>query len=419
VSSDRGDRGNEGSLWLFVAALAFSPYYIVANDLLGRPTIAGKAVLLVAVSGSMVIVSAIHWRYLLRRLGGVLLIGVWLAAAIVLYVKQLVYGIALDLLAYRFAFVGVVYGCAALPFVRSPASVRLLRRVLLWSCVVQAVLGIIHSKYFPYIVTGIPLTDSGQAIYVLPPGSSAFRENGTLISANLYGAVLVLGLFILFAGAGRLRGRTLLRVLAPAALLWWAIALSGSRLALAGGLLATGYALTRSAPAGVAAIAVPAAFAALLLSSVPARVEERFAIEGSGGRGAMLVRSFELATQRFSSAVVGPTPTEAASATTATGQILSDNSYVSLVFDYGWPFALLLIWYFGLIWSSIVTMRGWVLVTSCFVAVQFAITNAIYWDPFLMFAGATLLVVDALHRPVLGAGATVAIGARTAATERA
>lgn len=402
--------GGRGSFVILLIALAFSPYYIIAHELLGRPTIAGKALFLAGLTGSMVGIFLYHSRYIIPRLGGVLLVGLWLAAAVLIWIKGYVYGIDLDVFAYRFAFVAVIYGCVALPFVGSVRNVRILRRVLLWSCTVQAVLGIIHSLYFPFIVTGIQLDDSGQAIYVLDPGMGGYRENGTLISSNMYGAFLVFGLMLLFANAPKVNARAFFRIAPVGALLWWGILLSGSRFALAGAVLATGYFLIKSTAPVFAVLAVPAALALFLTSPAMARVQERFAVEGSGGRGAIVTASAELATRRFSSLLLGSTTEEEAAVTTSAGRNISDNSYASLALDYGVPFMLALLFYLGLVWSSIVRLTGWTLLTALFVAGQFAVTNALYWDPFIIYAGTTLLVLDAQRRnakhptPVVGQG---------------
>lgn len=387
------------SFYLLLFGVAFSPYYIIAHELFGQPTLFGKALFLAALTTIMIGLFIYHASYLFRRLGGWMLLLVWLSATIILSLRSIVYGVGLEFFTYRFAFLVFVYGCVALPFVRSAECARILGRVLLWSCIVQAVLGIIHSIYFPYIVTGITLDDSGQAIYVLDAGAGGgYRENGTLITANMYGAFLVFGLILLFVKTPRLTRRSLLRVAPLAGLLWWGIALSGSRYALGGAALVTGYFLIKSTPSYVFTLALPVAVALFAASPAVARVQQRFATEGSGGRVAIASTAVDLATKRVSSLMLGVPSAEEAATRTAGDQILSDNSYASMVLDYGLPFTLLLLFYLGLVWSSIVRLKGWVLVTVLFIAGQFAITNALYWDPFLIFAGATVLVVDAMRR---------------------
>lgn len=382
------------SFYTFVTAVAFSPYYIVAHELLGRPTLFGKALFLVGLTAAVSALFAFHARVILRRLSGELLLGVWLAAIAVLLVRSIVYNVPIDLFVYRFAFLGFVYVFVALPFAQSPQFAPALRRVLLWSCIVQAVLGIIHNRYFPYIVTGVPLDGTGQAIYLVKPGMGGYRENGTLISANMYGAFLVLGLVLLFVPVRKLTVSSALRVGPVAVLLWWGVVLSGSRFALGGAAITTCYLFLRSAPGYALPIVLPIAATMFLTSSAMTRVEQRFAAEGSGGRVAIATVSAELATRRLSSLLVGVPAAEQASARTASGQILSDNSYASLMLNYGLPFTLLLLFYVGIAWSSVVRIQGWVVVVLVFIAAQFAVTNALYWDPFVLFAGATVLVVD-------------------------
>lgn len=386
------------SFYLLLFGLAFSPYYIIAHELLGRPTLFGKALFLVTLTTIMIGLFVYHAGYMLHRLGGWMLMLVWISAVIVLSLRSLVYGGAIDLFGYRFAFLVFVYGCVALPFVRDADCVRILRRVLLWSCIVQAVLGIVHSTYFPYIVTGIALDDSGQAIYILDPGQGGYRENGTLITANMYGAFLVFGLILLLANTPRLTRQSLIRVGPLAGLLWWGVILSGSRYALGGAALVTGYFLIKATPSYISSLVLPIAVALFAGSSAIARVQQRFASEGSGGRAAIASAAINLATRRPSRLLLGVPSAEEAAARTSENQILSDNSYAFMVLDYGLPFTALLLFYLGLVWSSIVQLRGWVLVAALFIAGQFAITNALYWDPFLMFAGATVLVVDAMRR---------------------
>jgi hypothetical protein len=387
--------GRSWSFYILLLGLVFSPYYIIAHDLLGRPTLFGKALFLVGLTMAIVGIFAYHGRYFFNRLGGSVLLFVWLVAGLVLSLRSVMYGGGIDFFAYRFAFLGIVYGCITMPFIRSMECARILRRVLVWSCVVQAVLGIVHSLYFPYIVTGILVDDGGQAIQILDPGAGAYRENGTLISSNMYGAFLVLGLTLVFAKTPRLTRSALLRVGPLAALLWWGIVLSGSRYAIGAAAVVTGYFLLKSVPNYALTVVLPVAVALFAFSPVVARVQERFAVEGSGGRVAMAATSLDLVTKRMSSLILGVSPAEAVAARTASGQILSDNSYASMMFDYGLPFTLLLLFYLGIVWSSIVRLRGWVLVTAFFIAGQFAVTNALYWDPFILFAGATVLVLDA------------------------
>jgi hypothetical protein len=395
------------SLYLLVFCLAFSPYYIIAHELLGQPTLFGKALFLVMLTAAIIGIFVVHAGYIIPRLGGWLLFTVWLCATVVLSLRSEFYGIGLDFFAYRFAFLVFIYGCVALPFVCSPTRIVVVRRVLLWSCVVQAIIGIIHSRYFPYIVTGIPLDDSGQAIYVLDPSLGGYRENGTLITANMYGAFLVLGLILLLANVQRATRRALLRQGPIAALLWWGIALSGSRYALLAAALVTAYFLYRTVPRYVFVIILPAA--ALIFASSPAfvRMERRFAAEGSGGRVAIAAATLDLGTRRVSSLLLGAPPEEEYAARTGTGQILSDNSFASMMLDYGLPFTLVLLFCLGIVWSALVRLSGWVLVAAVFIIGQFAVTNALYWDPFLLFAGATLLVVNGMRgQPVSASRAT-------------
>jgi hypothetical protein len=349
------------SFALFLGVLAFTPYYIIAHFLLGQPTLLGKSIFLALVSVTVIGLFVWHAGFTIRRIGGSSLLVVWVAAALVVFLRFLIYG-NLDAFSFRFAFLVFVYGFVALPFTQSPWQAMWLRRVLLWSCILQAVLGIIHSIYFPYVVTGIEQVGEGQGITVLDPGQGGFRESGTLISANTFGAFLVLGLILLFAGSGRLRAHSMPRVGVLAGILWWGLILSGSRYAIAGGAMVSAYFLIRSVPRVLSPLILAAAAALFFSSDAVARIQSRFAVEGSGGRVAKTALAVQLATEGYASLLIGVRTDREQEARTSGDLMVSDNSYASMVLDYGLPFTLLLLCCIALMWSVILRADGWVFV---------------------------------------------------------
>jgi len=301
-----------------------------------------------------------------------------------------------DFTGERFPILVFVYGCMTLPFMSIPARARRVRQLLIGGCIVQAAVGVIHSLFFPFIMTGVLLEDSTNSFKVLDPGSGALRESGTLISANTFSGFLVLGLLLIAAQATRPQVRFTLRTIPVVALLWWGIALSGSRYAIGVAAMITGYWIAKSAPRWAAPLLLPIAIAIFLATPTAANMRERFAHEATGGRGDVLATGTNLVLQSTTNLLAGATLEDQLAAHTDEGQIISDNSYLEMILTYGLPVALLLILVIGWVWSDLVAMDGWVLATALVIAGQFAVTNALYWDPYILCAGATMLAVDAI-----------------------
>jgi hypothetical protein len=397
---------------MLLFAIAFAPFYIIAHIFLGQPRLLGKSLFLALWTISVVGAFASHMRGNFRRLGGLTIFALWFAVAMIVFLRFLRDG-AMDLTSVRFPVLVFVYGSAALPFVKSSLRATIIRRLIFWGCVLQALIGVVHSLFFPNLVTGIQIDDSGELFYVLDPGQGGFRESGTLISANTFGIFLVFGLILLFAGVPRATLRSSLRIVPVAALLWWGIALSGSRYSIGAGALVTAYYVWRCAPRWAIPVLLP--FAAILFFQSPAvgGMRARFASEGSGGRTAILTAGSDLALARTSNLLLGATLEDQFNTHTNTGQIISDNSYLQMVLTYGLPVTLLLVFMVYSVWTRWVTMKGWVAVTALTIVGQFAVTNALYWDPFLLYAGALLLVVDRLPDRGSIAGGTESGGTST------
>ena len=379
---------------LLIGALTFIPYFIWAHYLLGNPTIFGKAVFLTAITVVLVTTFVLNIRRVVSALGGTWLLTLWAFFATVLVLRSLLYneGIA-QAVSARFGFLFFVYVCATLPFVDDARRRAVLRRVIVWNAVVQASFGIVHRLYFPYVVTGIAIDDSGQGIYFLDPGLGGYRENGTVLSANTYGAYLVLGLIFIFARIRTLDLRAIIRLGPIIGLLYWGIALSGSRYALGSALLLTIVFLLRSLPAFVSPGALVLALVVALSSDTFSRVQQRNADEGSGSRGAKTALALDVVAGNISSVLLGPPNAEIEAARTPDGEPFSDNSYASILLACGVPLAAFFFCFTAIVWSSLVRMRGWVAVTAVFVLGQMAVTNAIFWDGWIVYAGATLLVL--------------------------
>jgi hypothetical protein len=141
-----------------------------------------------------------------------------------------------------------------------------------------------------------------------------------------------------------------------------------------------------------------AAFAALVMSQAFGYMRERFAAEESSGRGPKTVLAFDLASRGAVGVAIGLPTAELQAGSFGDSLTISDDSFAEMVLVLGLQLTLFLPCYVAIVWSSVLRFSGWVSVTVMFLIGRFAITNAMYWDPFLIYAGATLLVVSVPRR---------------------
>ena len=126
---------------------------------------------------------------------------------------------------------------------------ELMTSIIIINVIVQAVFGIIHTYYFPHIVTGIALDDSGVGLYVVEQGEGGYRENGMLIGANVFGNFLTAGVFLMLYTLKKKSIQGKLFLLVSIFLTIWAIYLSGSRYALSMALFICLFYFFKSIPA--------------------------------------------------------------------------------------------------------------------------------------------------------------------------
>ncbi len=312
---------------------------------------------------------------------------------IVAFTRSAVYFEDINLAQYRSFFLVVVYS-VSLKLLLSDADFKSkISKILLFNFVAQAVIGIIHSLYFPHIVTGIELDNSGAKFYVLDPGEGGFRESGLLIGSNVYGNFLVLGIFLII---GHLRGATIFRLfflLFSAFLIFWAIYLSGSRLALANGFLISFVVIVRHF--GIKYFSVPVIFALLvvLTTSVFDNVIERTESHGSGGRVEKAELAINMLSDSMTSMFLGPSLAVLANTKTFDGLQFSDNSFMHLALQHG--VFISIVCFIVVFYSVARNVKGSVVsILMCYyIITTLYFNNSILWDIWLLYAIAVMYIL--------------------------
>jgi hypothetical protein len=318
------------------------------------------------------------WRTPLTPMqaGGLLALAfVWL---IVLASKTAMFGETVDFLRERYLLLFFIYSAVLRYIAVDPRSRNKLAALLIAATCAQAVFGILHTHFFPYLQVE-PDTSGDLGITLAQDEGSG--ENGTLLVRSIFGDVLVCGQFLLLSE--RRMSFTMRAVLMGA--MFYAVTLSGARYAqIWSALLTAGLFINRkmdrAAPVVLAAI-VLAGIGMALTGWTPFELHSEFRTDqDSGGRGEKLGLVVQVLSNYWPlSAFIGVPQAAALTAVSATGTVISDDSYGEIVMDFGLP-GLLLFMTCLLAWIVRWPMSILSTLMLIFLLGNFAITNSVYWD---------------------------------------
>ena len=387
---------------LFVVALATYPYVFVLNLFLSIQVPGGKNLYVALETMTMVLVVVANWR----RVGphvGVVLATVFFGVSFIVLLRVLAFNDPLLTLAFtsRLPNTFLLYACVCWAVMQDPAVRGVVQRVVVANSLIQAVLGIVHDTWFSHFLTGgnVALMNGGEALWMIAPRGSRFRETGGLISASLYANFIILGMFVIVF-APRRSPRTLDRrwLLDGIALIvmMYGLSLSGSRFPIVAAMVLVAIHLLRhvSIRAAVPMIAALAATGLLMLPFVM-NVLNRFRVEGSGGRVTKAEIGWQLLTETPARLLLGA-PLQAQDTATSGGLGLSDNSFYAVLLLFGVPMTSLI----GIGVFSILALTTRVkkhLPILLYLVGVLLLTNGIYWDIWILYCFATLYSMQPLQ----------------------
>lgn len=327
-----------------------------------------------------------------RSLGVVLF--VCLFVCLVIFFRVSVYHENVEFISYRTFFLFIVYSFSLLYIICGNDVRSRFSNILLFNIVFQAVFGITHSYFFPHIVTGIELDDSGAGMYILEPGEGGFRESGMLLGSNVYGNFLVLGLFLTLGKLRNISLKLCLLYVVLSILIFWAISLSGSRLALANALVIAFLLLVRRF--GIKYFYIPTVIVVGLIVSTPIidNAKERTANHGASSRLEKSEIAINMLDESFVSTLLGPTVETVSTTRTSDGLPFSDNSYMLLSLTYGIPVAIIC---FTLVICLISRNLMFDFNAGLFLfyfLTTLMFNNAVLWDIWLCYAVAIIYIIS-------------------------
>jgi len=312
----------------------------------------------------------------------------------VVLIRNLTYYEAISFSKYRTVFMVFIYFTSLFYILQNEYSQRKISSIIIFNVVVQAIFGIVHHNFFPYVVTGMALDDTGAGMYILDPGEGGYRENGTLIGSNLFGNFLVLGIFLILSRLKprRLKGNFLLFLSLVVTI--WAIHLSGSRYALVSSLVISMFYMLRIIPLQYFYLPIVSGLTFLMFTPILEGVLQRTNSGGSGGRIEKTVMAIDMLSESLTTFLFG-VPTKIVTTTkTSDGLLFSDNSFMLSLLNYGVVAGMLffIVLLYFILKRVYIGMHTFVFLS--YIIGTFLFNNAILWDIWLLYAIATLFIIS-------------------------
>jgi len=375
-------------------SISFYPYLFWTDMLFNIGTVFGFSPYILAVTLSLFLVFLSAYRTVLRQKDLVILIVYFSLMITVVLIRNLTYYEAISFSKYRTVFMVFIYFTSLFYILQNEYSQRKISSIIIFNVVVQAIFGIVHHNFFPYVVTGMALDDTGAGMYILDPGEGGYRENGTLIGSNLFGNFLVLGIFLILSRLKprRLKGNFLLFLSLVVTI--WAIHLSGSRYALVSSLVISMFYMLRIIPLQYFYLPIVSGLTFLMFTPILEGVLQRTNSGGSGGRIEKTVMAIDMLSESLTTFLFG-VPTKIVTTTkTSDGLLFSDNSFMLSLLNYGVVAGMLffIVLLYFILKRVYIGMHTFVFLS--YIIGTFLFNNAILWDIWLLYAIATLFIIS-------------------------
>lgn len=312
----------------------------------------------------------------------------------IFYLRELLYAEQRSFLDIRYIFSPIIFLLVSMRLIKGEKQIHFLSGVLIATCFIQAVLGILHNAFFPEINIRFDPDNAKEMELIFD--AERTREGGTL-GASIYANVILCGMFLLTKkSSSRTPFHTAILLFISILIMFYAVTLSGSRypIVIAGLLALVFFSRSLSNWRFWVAMGVFALFSLFLLMNM--ETVELYSIyrfdQDSGGRLDKLILPFELLTANILHLLVGASSELTANTFSLSGVGISDNSYWLLSLQFGPIYALL---WFGfvvnLVKENIVNNTSFLFIV--YLLVGLGITNCILWEPWVFLAILTVVVL--------------------------
>ncbi|MBI3804166.1 MAG: hypothetical protein HY282_10440 [Nitrospirae bacterium] len=312
---------------------------------------------------------------------GLLVIAVlgWLIHA----ARGLAYTESRSILDLRYIISSIIFLLAFKRIVEGAGNLESITWAVLLTCLIQAILGILHAHFFSYININV---EDLEFFF----DAERTREGGTL-GASIYANFIVCGMFLLVARKSNLSSirYAVFENVAILAMLY-AITLSGSRYPMICAFLLTCIFLSKSLSnwrqmaALFGLVAVISYFFLANKEGLEFHSILRFS-EDSGGRLDKLLLPLMLLSDRFIHFLIGAPSALIEATFSEDGLGISDNSYMLMSLQFGTVFAICWFTFFiHLLRRN--ALNRFSFLFMIYVLVGLGLTNGILWEPWVFVA---------------------------------
>lgn len=376
-----------------VLAVLVAVYHVLPMAHFFAPLeIFGKNVYTVAPVILMAVVLMMLWRGIkndVTQSEATALIIVMLLWLVTWFARRALFGEIGDVLNQRFVVDLFLYSIVMRYAMKEIKTRDLLATLMIVVTISQAIAGILHSHFFPFI----QLMPDADDVLHLAFDAEGTREAGTIVSSSTFAAVLVCGQFVMLTEK---RLSFLVRLMLMA-LTTYAVSLSGSRFPMVVSALlclaaTMNWKSSRHAPFILVAIALAGIAVALSgWSPFEAKSILRFG-QDDGGRSDKFQLAIDLMTTHWSYLLMGAPNKMVEVATTRDGLPISDNSYMLLALSFGVP--MLVTW----LVCAVKFLFRWpvtiiYLAMLAYFATTLAVTNSLLWEAWLFYFATTMWLV--------------------------
>jgi len=210
---------------LFIGSLAVYPYLFLFNIFFPSTLSIGKNTFIFIITAIILLCFLLRWKGILSKLGVGTIYFIMFLALMIIIIRHWLYGEGIDkIFLYHIVLTPLLYCGVAYYYLREKEKKEIVKKVIFCSCLIQAIIGLLHFYVFPYIHLGL----SPDGLLKIVRGVGTMREVGTLLAANLYADFILLGMFILINSYKKWR-LPQLAVHILMFILIWGVAISASR----------------------------------------------------------------------------------------------------------------------------------------------------------------------------------------------
>lgn len=369
---------------LFIGSLIVYPYLFLFNIFFPSTLSIGKNTFVAIITIIVILCFLLGWKGILSKLGVGAVYFIMLLALIIISARYWLYGEGIDkIFLYRIILTPLLYCGVAYCYLREKAKKEIVKKIIFCSCLIQAVIGLLHTYFFPYIFLGL----NPDSLFKIVRGVGAMREAGTLLSASLYANLILLGIFILINSYKKWRlPRLAVHILMF--ILIWGVAISASRwpFIIAVFLLIL-YFKKLLLSKKIVSILLIILFFGIFLPNIFIYMAQKVATGEVASRIAKYHVALSSLLESSSNFLVGPTFGRTNTDIDATS--FSDNSYLLLMITFGVPFICLFLFLFSHIIRKTISINRNYFILLYFLITLF-VTNSILWDVWLFYFFAAL-----------------------------